>query len=158
MQLSWTCVICQWDPSSALKERCRFCKSIEAKHSLTWIHQLSVNNADTQGEWEDSGGWQLYFQTVQSLIFRGIRGLLFWDLSLTVCWQLDNAALIQTPSCAPLDLPRALRADSLNETHILCNFLFPSVKASYSSWLSALKSFSWPQHQTWASVTQYQNT
>lgn len=73
---------------------------------------VNINNADTQGEWEDSGGWQLYFQTVQSITFRGIQGLLFWDLSFSVCWQLYNAALIQTASCAPLDLPRA---DSLNE-------------------------------------------
>lgn len=66
-------------------------------------HQLNINNADTQGEREDSGGWQIYFLTDQSLISRGNQGLSLWDLSLSVWWQLDNAALIQTPSCAPLD-------------------------------------------------------
>lgn len=61
-------------------------------------HQLNINNADTQGEWEDSGGWQIYILTDQSLISRGSPGLSFWELSLSVWWQLDNAALIQTAS------------------------------------------------------------
>lgn len=84
-----------------------------------------------KGEWEDSGGWQLHFLTDHGLISKASQGLSFWDLSLSAWWQLDNAALIQTPSCAPLDLLEALRADCLNDTHILNDFRFLTVKASY---------------------------
>jgi len=40
------------------------------------------------------------------------------DLSQRAWRQLDNAALIHTPSCAPLDFLQAARADSLNDTQV----------------------------------------
>lgn len=49
-------------------------KAAERSVSFMCAHQLNINNADAQGEWEDSGGWQIHFLTDQGLISRGMLG------------------------------------------------------------------------------------
>lgn len=119
------------------------CESSGAEHSLMCTHQLNINNADAQGEWEDSSGRQNYFLTHWTLMSGANQGLTLWDLILSVWWQLDNAVLIHTPGSGF----RALRAESLNDTHTLNDFLFLTVKASYFCWSSPTKIFLWQQLQ-----------
>lgn len=119
------------------------CESSGVEHSLLCTHQLNINNANAQGEWEDSGGWQNYFLTHWTLMSGANQGLTLWDLSLSVRWQLDNAVLIHTPSSGF----RALRAERLSDTHTLNDFLFLTVKASYFCRSSPTKIFLWQQPQ-----------